>query len=483
MPDQAVPHQSGARTRTRNSAIAMVLAISVLIAGIYLAMTRASIVESNIGVASEDFDEYLNSNTDPALVGPGDLITIHVELTEKTFTQGGLWGGRVTSITPVGDVDWSPQDLVTQYPVPSPDAETNNRLCTPHLEFRVPKNDSLYGKTLTFRVEMDITAPVQDFEGDRLAGRFVSKTVSRSVDTQAALKVMGSKELHIAYASMKGQLATYGWISAGLIVVSVVGLIASIRAFWGATAPHRTASFGATTLHKAATRGDVERTKAFISDGHDVNKSSRSGDTPLHLASGRGQPEIMHLLLDADADMESRDGEDRSPLYVAAYSGHREACVLLLDRGADANVRCGSLGESPLHGVFRGFDEGAFTSEATVNEIVRSLLERGADVNIPISTGITPLHSAVLKNLAIVTQQLLGCGANPNAMAQGNMTPLMTAILLGHVTPAKLLLDHGADASVTSPDGQTMTQLAHARGHGEIVRLLKAQDSARPSSP
>jgi ankyrin repeat protein len=126
---------------------------------------------------------------------------------------------------------------------------------------------------------------------------------------------------------------------------------------------------------------------------------------------------------------------------------------------------------------------------------IQVLLDAGADVNLPGSTGddwdATPLQHAILERQPAAVQLLLDRGADPNRGAGGDLTPLLLAA--GDTDPAilKLLLAHGADPSVENEKGHTALSRAVAAGtlHGpdrpmfggcrvETVRALIAHDPA-----
>jgi ankyrin repeat protein len=85
-------------------------------------------------------------------------------------------------------------------------------------------------------------------------------------------------------------------------------------------------------------------------------------------------------------------------------------------------------------------------------KIVRLLLDNGADPNVTINAGLTPLFSC--GNSKIATQ-LLSAGANPNYGDLFDNTPLHYIIQLGDVKLIKILIDNRADVNARNLNGDT----------------------------
>jgi ankyrin repeat protein len=129
-------------------------------------------------------------------------------------------------------------------------------------------------------------------------------------------------------------------------------------------------------------------------------------------------------------------------------------------------------------------------------DAIKDLLDAGADVNLPGSTGddwdATPLQHAILARQRGAVRVLLDRGADPNRVAGPNaVAPLLLAA--GDTDPifVKLLLAHGADPAIEGEGGVTPLSCAVSAGtiHGpdrpmfggcrvETVRALLAHDPA-----
>ena len=72
-------------------------------------------------------------------------------------------------------------------------------------------------------------------------------------------------------------------------------------------------------------------------------------------------------------------------------------------------------------------------------------------------------------------RSLLEKGADINLADDYNQTALMCASLNGHADVVKVLLDHGANVNVRTKKGFTALSLASDQGHGEVVDLILEQ--------
>jgi ankyrin repeat protein len=104
--------------------------------------------------------------------------------------------------------------------------------------------------------------------------------------------------------------------------------------------------------------------------------------------------------------------------------------------------------------------------------LVRTLVDKKADVNATQVDGTTALHWAAYHEDAETVALLVGAGANVNAANRYGVPPLVVACINGNAAIVKLLLDAGADANTTAKGGETALLIAARSGKVEAVKAL-----------
>jgi ankyrin repeat protein len=100
----------------------------------------------------------------------------------------------------------------------------------------------------------------------------------------------------------------------------------------------------------AAMHGQVDRVRALLHEGADVNAAQGDGMTALHWAAERGNASLAEILVNAGAHVHvvTRVG-DYTPLHLAAKSGAGDVIDVLVKAGAEVGARTSTGGASPLH--------------------------------------------------------------------------------------------------------------------------------------
>ncbi|TCM95864.1 ankyrin repeat protein [Paenibacillus sp. BK033] len=165
----------------------------------------------------------------------------------------------------------------------------------------------------------------------------------------------------------------------------------------------------------------------------DLFQAAQSGDATKAKELVEAHPQL--------ANAENEDG--LTPLGYAAHFGSAEVVRVLLELGADVNAVSHSRisfipSNTALHAAIAG--------ERSL-EVIKLLLAKGADTTILDSNGHTCLHSAAFHddNLEMI-RLLMEHGADANASADGGDTPLSLAVQQGHENVASLLRKYGASA-------------------------------------
>jgi len=105
----------------------------------------------------------------------------------------------------------------------------------------------------------------------------------------------------------------------------------------------------------------------------------------------------------------------------------------------------------------------------------RILIDAGADVGAVTRNEmkVQPLHAAAAAKEIEIVRMLLEHGADPNARQQAGYTALMECARGGRDDIVALLLAHGADPTLRTDDGKNASELALEQGHLAIAESLK----------
>jgi ankyrin repeat protein len=246
--------------------------------------------------------------------------------------------------------------------------------------------------------------------------------------------------------------------------------------------PNSPGADGTPALHWAVRVDDVDTAKLLIGAGAKATMANRYGLTPLAIAAANGSATMIGMLLDAGADANAPDPAGETPLMNAARVGKLDAVTLLLDRGATIDASDATYQQTALMVavrenrpevakllISRGASVNAKTRVGRTPQWVlpNSVPGFGHGIGIvrgglpargsrpPIPGGMTPLLYAARDGRADVVRMLLDAGADINQRDANEITPLIFAITNNHPDVARLLIDRGADINAVDWYGRT----------------------------
>ncbi|KAI0474242.1 ankyrin repeat-containing domain protein [Xylaria cf. heliscus] len=296
---------------------------------------------------------------------------------------------------------------------------------------------------------------------------------------------------------------------------------------------------GETPLFMAASDGHLRIAEYLLDIGADVNASDCYGLTPIFMACDRNHPPVVSLLLSRGADVTlasahqnwsplevsynepnliemiatiaspppdyrrvTTDG-DYTALWLAAKHNHVESVRLLLDNG-DPDLEFAPSSENS--GVKAGVTALVYTAWKGFDEIVRLLLEKGANVNHRYnhSAGSPILHlvnsdttmailleynpnleatdsngRSILNKMAAESEprmftirRLVNAGANLESKDNNGDTPLCNAVISENYDVIKYLVSKGAHINTLKPKWGSPIHYVAIFGKEKFINML-----------
>lgn len=198
--------------------------------------------------------------------------------------------------------------------------------------------------------------------------------------------------------------------------------------------------------------------------------------------------EAMRLARENPMLLKARDANGASPILVAVYYQKLDVATALADAGGLIDIfEASALGrvdrikqllrENPsLVSAYApdGFYPVGLAAFFGHLAAVTTLIAAGADIHAAATNSfkVRAIHAAVAsKNLDIV-RAVLEAGADPNAAQQQGVRPIHEAGSSGNRELADLLLKYGADATLKGDSGKNAIEIAREKGHAEFADWL-----------
>lgn len=212
------------------------------------------------------------------------------------------------------------------------------------------------------------------------------------------------------------------------------------------------------SFHASVKSGDLEAVRAALDDDPSLlNAKNDAGQSAILLSCYYGQRDVAEYLLGLGPELD---------VFTAAAVGRQDCVLKELDRDPALIGTHSRDGWTPLHVA-------AFFGQ---EELALKLIERGAEVDARSTNAMknTPLHAAAAGRKLDLVRLLLQEGANANASQEGGWTALHAAAQNGDREIVELLLANGADLNARADNQQNALDLALLKGRQDVAKLLGA---------
>ena len=187
--------------------------------------------------------------------------------------------------------------------------------------------------------------------------------------------------------------------------------------------------------------------------------------TPLISAAKNGKVECVRILCElGHANIDKKAGwNETNALMKAAEKGHNEVVFTLLELGADINLR-NSFGNTAL----------MLAAEKGRSDAVTMLLSWTASIDMDVMNQYqyTALILAAENGYKYCVELLLKFGANANLRNMFGKTALIMAAENGEPEVVEVLCDSGADVNIRSKRGVSALMLSAVKGHFDCAKVL-----------
>jgi ankyrin repeat protein len=242
---------------------------------------------------------------------------------------------------------------------------------------------------------------------------------------------------------------------------------------------------GTTALYWAVYRDNVSMADLLVKAGAKVEVANRYKMTPLALAAAKGNATMIEHLLKAGANVDGTTVNGETALMTASRIDRTDAVKMLIAHGANVNARETFHGQTALMwasargnvAVVKTLIEAGADVNAKSTLILRKHSndtvdftktptvggQSGWNWSTPEASAFSPLLFAVRQDQADVVRVLLDRGANVNDTVSDGTSALVLAVTNAHYDLAGYLLDRGADPNANGQGWTALHQVVRQR--------------------
>ncbi len=230
-----------------------------------------------------------------------------------------------------------------------------------------------------------------------------------------------------------------------------------------------------TGLYLAAGFGHHSVVKMLLEAGADPNRRTHRGWTPFLNAAALGRQAVINTLIDFGADVNAVTDDNDSAIYMASKGGHDQLVKRLMVAGAIHPM--GDASKPVLKNTGEEHDFLAACREGHIPGVRYYLRLAEFDINQLFLANekkqpTTGLYLAAGSGHHSVVKMLLEAGADPNVEVYSGNTPLINAATGGYEAVVNTLIENGADTQHASDSGLTALSEAAKNGYYKIVSML-----------
>lgn len=202
-----------------------------------------------------------------------------------------------------------------------------------------------------------------------------------------------------------------------------------------------------------------------------------------------GQIDEVRAILERDpSQLSARDANGVSAILLATYHGKADVARVFVDKGAPLDIfEASALGQVGRLSMLLRDDPSCVSAYSPDGfyplglaaffgrlDAVVALIAAGADVHAVArnSFKVQPVHAAAASKNIDIVRAVLEAGANPNVPQQQGFVPLHEAGTSGNRELAELLVQYGADPHQANDAGKTSIDLAKEKGHTELAEWM-----------